>query len=201
MELDDLKETWNQSTQNKIKNADIMNIIKHKTYGPISALKKAFIKQIKLMIILPIMLVAVNFENVSHVFTSILFWSYFAFCIGLIIFSWVNYRLATKLETMDTMVKSTIEQQVRFMESLLKWKIIGLRIALCYFVLLLEVLPYIQHYRMLDKWHELSPVTRFGCYAGFFLLQYLVSDRVNERRFGSHIKYLKELVNEMNIQV
>ena len=41
MELDDLKQAWKQNKSIiKPKNTDIMNLIQHKTYGPVAALKK-----------------------------------------------------------------------------------------------------------------------------------------------------------------
>jgi len=55
MELDDLKQTWKQSETNKNINTDIMNMIQHKTYGPIAALKKEFRKQIIVMCLLPML--------------------------------------------------------------------------------------------------------------------------------------------------
>jgi hypothetical protein len=79
----------------------------------------------------------------------------------------------------------------------MKWKIIGLRIVLLFFIVLVEVLPYFQHYRMLDKWHSLSAFTRFGSYAALLVLQYFVNRMVSERKFGGHIKYLKALMEEM----
>jgi len=115
----------------------------------------------------------------------------------MIVFASMNYRIVEKMGTMDGMVKHNLEQQVDLLETRLKWKLIVLRIVLVFFVILLEVIPYFQHYRMLDKWHSLSPLVRFASYAGFFILQYFLSRVVSERKFGSHIKYLKDLMNEM----
>ena len=49
MELEDLKQTWKETTIIKNKNTDIMDIMKHKSYGPIAALKREFRKQIVAM--------------------------------------------------------------------------------------------------------------------------------------------------------
>ena len=124
-----------------------MEIIQHKSYGPVSALKREFVKQIRLMIILPIVLILTNLQNVDAVLTSIMFWSYVAICIGVILFSYFNYRTVSKM-SMDGMVRSNLEQQIGLVEKRLKWKQNGLRIALVYLILLAEVIPYFQHYRM-----------------------------------------------------
>jgi hypothetical protein len=197
MELDDLKQTWKQTPLKKATNTDIMELIQHKSYGPVSALKTAFRKQIMLMAILPVVLLTTNLGNADAVLTSVLFWSYVVFCLGVIVFSYYNYRIVEKMEGMDGMVKSNLEQQLHLLETRLRWNMIGLRIVLLYFIVLLEVVPYFQHYRMLSKWHSLDPLIRFGAYAAFLILQYFTSRRVCQQKFGRHIAYLKSLVNEL----
>ena len=197
MELDDLKQTWKQTPIHKPVNTDIMELIQHKSYGPVTALKKSFSKQIKLMIVLPIFIFLTNLDDVPKVLTNIMFWSYIAFCLGLIIFSWFNYRIVQKMEVMDGIVKSNLEQQISILETRLKWHIIGVRLVFIFFMVLTEVLPYFQHYRMLDKWHSLSPFIRFSTYAGLLLLQYFSIRPILYRKFGQHLNYLKSLVREM----
>jgi hypothetical protein len=197
MELDDLKQTWKQTPINKPVNTDIMELIQHKSYGPVTALKREFLKQIRLMIILPILIFATNLDDVQKVFTSVMFWSYIVFCIGIIIFSWYNYRIVQKMESMDGMVKSNLEQQVSILETRLRWHVSGVRIVFIFFMILTEVVPYFQHYRMLDKWHSLSPLIRFSTYAGFLLLQYFTIRPILYRKFGRHLSYLKSLVKDM----
>jgi len=197
MELDDLKQTWKETTIKKNKNTDIMDLMKHKSYGPIAALKREFRKQIAVMALLPLFLLVTTIQDVTQVYTNVLFWSYVAFCLGMIIFALANYRIVKKMGAMDGMVKTNLEQQIDLLETRLKWKLIGLRMVGLFFIVLLETVPYFQHYRMLDKWHSLSPLIRFGAYAAFLLLQYFLSRIVSERKFGAHIKYLKSLMNEM----
>ena len=197
MELEDLKQTWKQTPIHKPVNTDIMELIQQKSYGPVAALKRGFIKQIKLMIVLPIFIFLTNLDDVHKVLTSIMFWSYIVFCIGIIIFSWLNYRIVQKMEGMDGMVKPNLEQQIYILETRLKWHIIGVRLVFVFFMVLTEVLPYFQHYRMLDKWHSLSPFIRFSTYVGLLLLQYFSIRPVLHRKFGQHLNYLKNLVREM----
>jgi hypothetical protein len=197
MELDDLKQTWKETNTKTNINTDIMDIMKHKSYGPIAGLKKEFRKQIVLMVLLPLFLLFTTVDDMSRIFSNVLFWSYTLFCVGMVIFASANYHIVEKMGTMDGRVRSNLEQQIDLLETRLKWKLIGLRIALVFFIILVEIVPYFQHYRMLDKWHSLSPFTRFASYAAILALQYFVSRIVNERKFGGHIKYLKTLVKEM----
>jgi hypothetical protein len=101
------------------------------------------------------------------------------------------------MEGMDGMVKSNLEQQIFLLETRLKQNIIGIRIALLFFIVLTEILPYFQNFRMLNTWHSLSPFIRFGAYTALLLFQYFVSRSVSQRKFGNHIAHLKELVNQM----
>ena len=197
MELDDLKQSWQKTNKVESHDSDIIRLIQNKNYGPVAALKKAFKKQIKLMIIVPFIIFFTNIDRVDRVLTSIMFWSYIAFCIGLITFSWFNYQMVKRMESMDGMVKANLEQQIATLQSRLKWKITGVRIALLYFILLAEVMPYFQHYSMLDKWHSLSLAVRLAAYIGFLLLQYFISTVVSHRKYGKHLLYLKQLANEM----
>jgi len=197
MELEELKQTWKETTIKKNKNTDIMDLLKQKSYGPIAALKKEFRKQITLMALLPLLLLFTTIDDMNQIYTNVLFWSYVAFCAIMVVFGSANYRIVKKMGTMDGMVRYNLEQQIGLLETRLKWKLIALRIVLLFFVMLVEVVPYFQHYRMLDKWHSLSPLIRFGSYAALFVLQYFLSRIVSERKFGAHIKYLKTLMNEM----
>ena len=197
MELDELKQTWRENAINKPVNKNIMEMIQHKSYGPVAALKKSYRKQMLVMSILPFLLLLTNMDDINKPLTSIMYWSYVAFCIGVIVFAWYNYRLADKMQDMNGMVRSNLEHQISLLEQTMKWKIIGLRVALLFFVVLTEVLPYFQHYRMLDKWHSLSPVIRYGFYVLLFAIQYFFSPRVLQNKFGRHLTYLKELAKEM----
>src|SRR4051794_3653857 len=131
MELDDLKKTWKQTPVKNI-NTDIMEILQHKSYGPVAALKRTFRKQIVLMFLLPFFLLATNADNILGVLTSILFWSYVAFCISIIVFAYYNYRIVNKMEGMDAMVKTNLEQQINSLEKRANWEVVSLRAVLLF---------------------------------------------------------------------
>ena len=198
MELDDLKQTWKQSEFKPDKNTDIMELIHNKKYGPLAALKRTFVKEIKFMAVLPIIIMLCNLDNIGGVLRSIMFWSYIAFCAGLLLFAAFNYRIVSRMEAMDGMVISNLEQQIQILERRLKANITALRIAMLYFIVLTEVMPYFQHYRTLSLWHAVSPVARFSTYAILLIVQYFTSRKVYQKKFGQYLAYLKELVKEMS---
>jgi len=198
MELDDLKYHWRQADNiQKPRNKNIMEIIHHKSHGPVAELKKSFKRQMIAMTIVPIAIIATNLQHIDKTLTSALFWFYILFCIGVIIFARFNYAVVKKMESMDGMVKSNLEQQIFILETRLSQNIIGIRVALLFFIVLTEVLPYFQDFQMLNTWHSLSPLIRFGAYAALFLFQYFLSRTLSQRKFGQHIAKLKELVQQM----
>ena len=174
-----------------------MELIQNKGHGPVAKLKRSFRKQIIAMTAVAIAIIATNLHHIDKTLTSALFWFYIVFCIGVIIFARLNYTVVKKMDGMDGMLKANLEQQIFILETRLRQNIIGIRVALLFFIVLTEVLPYFQNFRMLNTWHSLSPFIRFGAYAALFLFQYFVSRMVSHRKFGQHIAYLKELVKQM----
>ena len=197
MELDDLKQSWKDEKITPQINTDIMELIQHKSYGPLAAMKRNFRKEILLMALLPFILALTNADDISKVYTSFMFWSYVAFCISMIIRSYYNYRMVERMENMQGAVVSNLERQLNLLETRLKWNIISLRFVMLYFIIVTEVLPYFQDFRMLRHWHSLPWYARYGTYAGLLLLQFVVSRKVLQRKYGNHIDYLKKLLGEM----
>lgn len=198
MELDDLKQTWKQTSGKNNINTDIMELIQHKGHGPVAAMKRVFKKQITVMAIIPLVLLATNLNDLHIVFTSVMFWCYVGFCIGVILFAYYNYRVVRKMENMDGMVRTNLEQQINLLERRMKLELIGMRGGLLFFIVLAEVIPYFQHYRMLELWHSFSPVIRIMTYVVLLILQYFINRRISQRNLGVHLAHLKKLMNEMN---
>ena len=192
-----MKKNWKQNIPKKLANTDIMELIQHKSYGPIAALKKAYRRQIVLMSLLPFILLLGQMEDLSRPLTSVLFWVYVAFCIAVVIFASYNYRIVSNMEAMDAIVKDNLEQQINLLDTRMKNMVIGKRVVMLLLIVLTEILPYFQHYRMLDKWHSLNPLIRYGVYGLLFVWQYFADKWVLKRKFGEHIDYLKNLVKEM----
>ena len=172
-------------------------MITHRSYGPVAALKRSYVKQILVLVLMPFVLLLTNITDVRQPLTSILFWSYVALCLALIVFSFYDYRIVQKMQGMDKVVKQNLEHQISTLETRLRWKITGLRIALLFLILLTEIVPYFQHYAVLDEWHSLPVVARFACYAVLIIAQFFLSPVVLHRKFGRHLEYLKALAKEL----
>jgi len=174
-----------------------MELIQHKSYGPVAALKRSYRKQIVVMLLMPFILLFTNLQDITKPLSSVMYWSYVVFCLGMIAMSVNNYIIAHRMQRMDGLLKANIEQQITLLETRMKWTLIGLRLSLLFFIVLAEVLPYFQQFRMLDKWHSLSAFIRFGFYAALIVLQYFISPMVLRYKFGRHLRELKELAKEL----
>jgi hypothetical protein len=198
MELDELKQVWKETPLQNKPNTNIMELIQHTSYGPLAALKRTYRKQMAAMIVIPLLLLIVNQQDMHKVLSSVLFWCYVAFCTGVTLFAYYNYRIVKNMQAMDVSVKANFEQQIALLEKRAGLELVGLRCVLLFFALLLEVVPYFQHYRMLDKWHALPLWVRLGAYGGLLLLQYFLNKRIKQRRVGRHLAYLKNVVSQMH---
>lgn len=198
MELDDLKDHWKQADKIEIlQQSNTMEIIQHKNTGPLAALKRGFKIRIIAMTAVTIFILATNLQHLDKTLSSVLFWFYILFCISVIIFARLNYGRVKKMQQMDAGVKSNLEQQIFILEKGVRQNLMGIRMALVLFIILIEVLPYFQHFRMLNTWHSLSPYTRYGAYTALFLFQFFVTRILTRRKFVKHIDHLKEFVKEM----
>src|SRR4051812_27652546 len=198
MELDDLKDAWKLAEKNHtLTNNNIMELIRHKSYGPIAALKTRFRKQMILMPLIMLVLFMNGIIGHLEILTNVMFWCYTVFCLSLSVYFYLNYRLVKKMECMDGMIKSNIEQQIEILEKRLVWHIIGVRVALIFFIALAELLIYVQPGSMLLKWHQVAPGVRILSYGALLVLQYFLSRALSQHKYGQHLAYLKELVKEM----
>lgn len=198
MELDELKQAWKAIPDNQTKpNKDIMELIRQESHGPIARLKTGYRKQMVLMSMIPFILLLTNADNMTGVLQSFMFWSYVVFCVGVITIASMNYREVVRMEVMDGALRSHLERQVGLLQKRLNLLIIGLPVAMLYFIVLTEVLPYFQYYRMLATWHGLPVLLRFSVYAALLIAQYFFSRKALHSKFGRHLAYLKELVAQM----
>lgn len=197
MELDNLKQAWKQENDLPNQKQNIMEMIQQKSKAPVASLKHAFSKQIRFVLFLMVAMIATQIRNLDNTAASIFIATYVVFCILVALFFYINYRLTDKLEDNNGNVKVNLENYVSVLSQRLKWHNTGVRIVALIFIAMFELLPFFLHGRMLDKWHSLSPFVRFAAYVAFLLVQYFVSRSVQNRKFGQHLNYLKELVKEL----
>lgn len=197
MELDDLKNSWKQSTSNiKNSNTNIMELIQNKSYGPIASLKNRFRKQ---LVIIPIVLsiLVINLSKHHNLFSDVLFWFYILFMMFVLFYFYFNYKMIRGMQNMDHPVKANLEKQIHILETGIKWRLIITRIMLVVFLVLLEILLFFNQEPSLVKWYAQPLYLRLLCYSAAVLLFFLFTKVVFKYKYSRHISYLKELVQQM----
>ena len=197
MELDDFKNAWKQDKLTQKQTPDIMELIHQKSKGPLALLKHAFRRQMMVVAIMMMAVTITNARNLESFSGYVMYFSFVAFCVAVILAFYLNYRRTGKMERMDKTVRNNLEEYITQLEQRLKWQYVGVRIVVLLFMVLVEVLPLFYHGRMLDKWHSVSPFIRFPAYAIYFLIVYVVGRRVKQRKFGQHLDHLKLLLNTL----
>ncbi|RYE20676.1 MAG: hypothetical protein EOP45_10660 [Sphingobacteriaceae bacterium] len=196
MELDNLKQAWKESYQpEKASNENILELIQHKSNGPIAALKRGFKRQI-LAIVFAIILIINSFQH-RQIWNDMIFWCYLFFCAALCLFFYSNYRTASKMESKYGMIKKNLELQVAILEKRMKWHPIRVRAVLLFFILLVEVIANPANEPMIAKWHKIPLLLRLGMYAMVFVIQHYASRYKWQHKYGRHLSNLKQLLQQM----
>jgi uncharacterized integral membrane protein len=197
MELDDYKLSWKQEHQTQTKTPDIMKLIHQRSKGPIASLRTSFKKQMMAVGALTSIVIATQARNVDSMPSHLLFWTYIVFALAMTGAFYINYRLTGRMESMEEKVTANLEKHVTMMEQRLNWQLIFARVVILFFIFLLEVIPLYQNVRMLDTWHNLSPLIRFSSYAAYLVFQYFLSRAVTQKKFGKHLDHIKSLLAEV----
>jgi amino acid transporter len=198
MELDELKKSWQQAPGKNFDDTNIMGMVRSEGKGPLQALRKAYMKQIVVLIVVPVALLLTNIDYLSAAFSSILFWTYILFCIGMMAFAFYNLRIVMSLQHSHEMLSTHLRRKLELLEKRKKAELIFMRATLLLLIILTEITPYFQQYRMLDKWHALSPAIRFPVYVLMIVLQYFASRNLKRKRTGEHIDHLRKLVGQLD---
>ena len=197
MELDYLKKPWQQATE-KSRPADtnIMELIQNKSYGPVATLKNRFKKQ---MIIIPLLFsfVLVQLSWHHNIYYNISFWLFLIAGIAMSGYFLYSYLLISKLQHMEHPVKANLEKQVNLLEKGYKWRLMGVRTLFVVYIILLEMLMYYKQEPSLVKWYAQPLAIRLLCYAALAIAFFFITRIVVNYKYGKHIRYLKELVQQM----
>ncbi len=195
MDLDQLKQKWQAETaHSSARDVDLSYNLREPARSSLSALKRSFRKQIVLMALL-FTLIYYQFRH-KELFINTFFWWYFAFCFGLALFFYVNYRLVQRLEKSDQPLTSHLRAEVNIIEKRMRWQRVFTRLVAIVLMVLAEILPFYSNESMVVKWHAVEPALRVAAYAAFLVFQYYVGRRLAKRRYGQHLERLKQILND-----
>jgi hypothetical protein len=175
MELDDLKKNWKQYIPQKITNRDIMELIHHKSYGPIAALKKRYRKEMINLIAVPFLILLPHFlenKDAPKMLSSVMYSGFVVLCITAAFYAFYNYQIVKRMEGRAAMMKENLEQQINLLDKRMKNMTMASNWLLLIFIAAIELIPYFPN--MPKGWHAVHPIIRFGIYGLVLIYQYVV---------------------------
>jgi hypothetical protein len=197
MELNDLKQNWNKTTQSQspLKN-NIMNIIKSKSNGPTSILESKFKKQLWALIALPV-LIAVQFYRTPQMLNNPAIW--FLYLLGFISGFYIlyNYLIVKKLQHPQFAVKENIETQVTKLEN--SFRIFRIFMLLVYILVPVGLELAIKYNLQtgFEQWYGVSLPIRILVYVGGLIAMYFLSRRWFQSTYSGLLSNLKSLAEQL----
>jgi len=197
MELDDLKKTWQQSNENiKAPQKDIRELIQSRSEQPLAKLKRRFRKGILLMPVIAA-IVVIEFSRKQDFASRFLVWYLLCFCLIMMLYFYVNYRLVNRTQLSEGDVYSNLVIQTKMLTQLLQLRLLLMRGAIALFFLLLEVLMYLRHGKGYESWQAHSIFFRLAVYVVTFIFFFFFTRLAINHRYRKNIQYLQLLVKEL----
>lgn len=197
MELNDLKQNWNETTslQSHFKN-NIMDMIKSKSNGPASILESKFKKQLLALPALPI-LIAIQFYRTPHMLNNPAIW--FLYSLGIISGGYVlyNYLIIKKLQHPQFAVKENIETQIKKLEN--SFKVFRMFMSLVYILVPIGLELAIKYKLQtgLEQWYDVNLIIRILVYIGGLIGMYFLTRRWFQLTYRYLLSNLKNLAKQL----
>jgi len=196
MELDELKQNWNQSNDKFIPPYQLDKVIASKSSGILSQLKAKYKTQAML---LPL---AAAFLSLAMIYKPILqqnafIWVIIPIMIFLAVMYYQGYRLISKMEhAYSESLKNAIQENLNLLNLNTKKQLIFIRIILVILILVLEITIYQQTTTAFNFWQDIALPVRIGVYTLLILVQPYFTRYIFELGFGRYIKNLQQLLDE-----
>lgn len=197
MELDNLKQTWQESSKSsKPLKANTMELIQNKSYGPLASLISKFKTQ---LLAIPVFVCLIIYQVITkpQLFLSPSIWILYSIGLILSVFFVYNFLLASKLQSPSDAIKKNMEAQIKKLETGFTW----FHIITSIFYILLPVALELALYFKIEKdvllWAQVSIYIRVLTYIAGFVFMLSLSKRWFNNEYGDHLKNLKRLIEQM----
>lgn len=200
MELDDLKQAWQQQTSEDIdvrNDKKIIDMIQHKSYGPIAVIKNKLARAFLLIPIMMVVFYSLYSEN-PDIFQNPLEW----YCIGIIcvpvLFNAYWYFELNKLQDNNAAIRENLEIEIlRFERTLKQYYVLMLFVNIITIILIEIAMSYHKAGEFDRSWMHVPVYLRILIYVGIILLMGFISKVNYQRFFGKHIDYMKDMLRKM----
>ncbi|MDB5232667.1 MAG: hypothetical protein JWN76_3472 [Chitinophagaceae bacterium] len=197
MELEELKQQWREATTNRMVPSPVISeLMQRKISAPLDKLKRTFRKSLVLVPAIFIYFI-IFFSGKHDLFSQLLMWAYIVICILLSVYFYINFRLLNAMQKMDHPVMATLEKQVSFLETGIKWRLIIFRSVFILFPLVLELVMYFnKNESSITRWQHHSIRERILWYTTFFALFYFMSKYMIRYKYLKPVQQLKEILKQ-----
>jgi Na+/melibiose symporter-like transporter len=198
MELDDLKKSWQQSANNiKRPQKDISEILKSRSEQPLAKLRGRFRKGIMLMPLIAAF-VFMEFGHKQSFSSHFLLVYLMVFCLIMMVYFYVNYRLVSKMQSTDANLHSNLLLQTSTLKKFLKLRLFLMRSAIALFFISIEVIMYVRHGEGYESWYAHAGLFRFSVYLAIFIFFFFFTRRAINHRYRKYMQHLDLLLDEFN---
>ena len=197
MELNDLKQSWSETTQSQspLKN-NIMDMIKSKSYGPLAVLELKFKKQIWGLPAMTVLII-IQFYRHSEMLKNPAIWFLYATGIILCVYFLYNYLVVKKLQNPQFTVKENIESQIHKLENSFKWYRIFVTAIYILVPIGLELATQYKLQMGFEQWYTVNILIRIVIYIAAFVAMYFINQRWFHLLYGQHFSNLKKLAEQL----
>jgi hypothetical protein len=216
MELDDLKQAWQDQKLDVSEAPDVQNIIdmlQNKNYGPIASLREKYKRTALYTAITWIVLLTFitlqkgGWDGLWHQLSNnengVLYFLLPMIALALIggIFQFAIMVVLSDLRNIKNPIKSEIQTKVLKIAKYLKWQrwttIIMATLYLITFELIYHFFHPASYIRDLGPWFNLSIFVRILGYVAYIILIVFISKYSFQKQYGKHVDYLKDLANQL----
>lgn len=199
MELDDLKQNWNKSSeQYKTPAFDLAHLLAKQTAGPLATLKAKYRLQ---AILLPLAAGVLGFSMMQHAILrqNAFIWFIVPVMLMLALMYYRDYSVIVKIEeTNAESLKSSMQERIALLQRNGKQQLYLTRVILLVLISILEATMYLQEVPDFLTWQSIALPLRLTVYVLVIFIQPYVSKYFFNLSFGQYINRLQELLNQTN---
>lgn len=196
MELEDLRQNWNNSATVNTPAYNLTELLSKKVEGPLNTLKSKYIKQLVLLPAAAIVLIVTNLAK-PELRSNPIIWLVIPALLMLTYLYSRNYRLIKKMEqpSEGNLVES-LDRQMRMLEANGRRNIRYARALIFLFIGAIELAMANNYMPAFDAWKHTALFIRIPAYALAVFIQPFITNHFYKLNFGQHISGLKELLSQ-----
>lgn len=199
MELDDFKQTWNNSAaQDTAPAYDLNVLLAKKSEDPLSLLKIKYRKQLILLPAAAAVLLWTNLANPAME-RNVITWLAIPLLLLLAMNYYYNYRVVVKMQhSADESVKRSLETNLLILQKNGRLHLQLTSVFLIVAIAALEIALYKNLLPVYHAWAAVSIPLRVAAYAGIIVAQSYISKYYFKLHFGQYFNRLQDLLNMAN---